>query len=60
MRKRWGESFNFMSDNQFRSWERKVRLKHKFGIHTYVPLEEWTDESVRLVGDVCWKCDVRM
>lgn len=44
----------------FQWWEMRARVKHRIGIHTIVPLEEWNtaEGSVRFVGDVCWLCDV--
>jgi hypothetical protein len=58
MKARWGDSFEFMDDKQFQKWERLARIKHKLGIHTFVPLEKWDEESVQLVGEVCWRCDL--
>ena len=45
----------------FAWWTMTATIKHWFGIHTMIPLEEWdfTEEVVQLKGSVCWKCDFR-
>jgi hypothetical protein len=37
------------------------KIKHLFGIHTFVPLEEWDLDagSMRFIGSVCWHCQER-
>lgn len=57
MKTRWGDSFEFMTDDQFKRWERIARIKHKLGIHTFVPVEKWDEDSVQLIGEACWRCD---
>ena len=47
-----------MSDIRYFLWYWRGRLKHAFGFHTFVPLEEWDMEvaSVQYIGLVCWHC----
>ena len=49
------------SDRRYALWFAKGRIRHLFGLHTWVPLEEWdlTAGSMRFVGDVCWHCQAR-
>jgi hypothetical protein len=46
---------------RFQLWELVVRARHRVGLHTYIPLEEWDTEarSIRFIGEVCWLCPSR-
>jgi hypothetical protein len=46
----------------FTWWSIEATVKHWFGIHTMLPLEEWdfVEEVVQLRGMVCWKCDFEL
>lgn len=48
---------------QFVWWNLMVSIKHLFGIHTMIPVEEWDFEAgtVTMCGLICWKldCDYR-
>lgn len=45
----------------FTWWTLLATIRHVFGIHTMIPLEEWdfVEEVVQLKGSICWKCDHR-
>jgi hypothetical protein len=51
-----------MSDARYAAWNIAGKVKHIFGWHTYVPLEEWSigDGSMRYIGMVCWHCQERL
>jgi len=40
----------------------KTRVRHLFGLHTMIGLEEWDLDagSMRYVGMVCWGCGRRI
>ena len=44
---------------QFVLWETKVRVKHLFGRHTLVDLEQWVDGEKTVIGGLCWLCPER-
>jgi hypothetical protein len=48
-----------VSDARYFFWNGWGRLKHVFGVHTFVELEEWntSEGSMRYVGRACWHCD---
>jgi hypothetical protein len=50
-----------MSDLRFRLWNLAAIVRHWFGIHTWVALEDWSlsGEYIRAVGHVCWRCPRR-
>lgn len=51
-----------MTDHRYFLWVSWGKIKHIFGIHTYVPLEEWDPNSgwVRYIGSACWHCPKTM
>lgn len=46
----------------FTLWSFEATVKHWFGIHTMLPLEEWDfiEEVVQMKGSICWKCDFQL
>ena len=43
-------------------WYAEATVKHWFGIHTMLPLEEWDfiEEVVQMKGLICWKCGYQL
>jgi len=41
-----------------------AHLRHAYGGHTFVDVEDWTEEDgvtvVKIIGQVCWLCPARM
>lgn len=52
-----------MSDWEYRWWNVKTILRHLIGVHTLIPIENWTyDEGrprVTKAGMKCWRCEYR-
>lgn len=50
-----------LSDREYVIWMAIGKIKHLFGIHSFVPLEEWDlgAGSMRFIGSVCWHCQER-
>lgn len=50
------------SDRRYLVWDVWGRVKHVFGIHTYVLQEDWdvTRGSIKIIGSICWHCNKRL
>lgn len=50
-----------VSDRKYVIWVLLGRVRHLFGLHTWVPLEEWDLDvgSMRYIGRLCWHCQAR-
>jgi hypothetical protein len=52
-----------MTDRQFYWWRFTSKIKHWFGIHAWVPLEDWKHVEdhgfIEIIGYSCWHCPAR-
>jgi hypothetical protein len=65
----FGWRVSIRSELAFRLWEAMARLKHAFGRHTFIDVEDWsgqmwTDDRrqviVPIVAQECWLCPRRV
>jgi hypothetical protein len=51
------------SNISYLGWEIDARIRHRFGQHTFFPIEEWTKEGgvdiITIIGEECWLCPTR-
>lgn len=60
----FGWSISIRSELSFHLWEAKAKLRHLFGRHTFIDIEDWTKESgidvITIIGQECWLCPARI
>lgn len=61
MAKRWGGKVRPWNTTRYHRWLLMVKLKHVFGVHTYIPIERWDIErdTISYEGLLCWECERR-
>ena len=49
-----------MTDLEFDWWRLKAWFYHLWGVHTWVPREDWRvvegNVEVTVIGYICWRC----
>ena len=54
---------HLVNDLEFRLWEFRAKLRHLIGRHTWVDIEDWSQDTditvVTIIGQGCWLCPAR-
>ena len=52
-----------MTDREFLWWRIQSWFFHLWGVHSWVPLEDWhiseNGVEVEIIGYVCWRCPAK-